>query len=116
MEEDEPKISGIEAMLMLGVCLFFDGMDIVATFLNILFGGGEIIKIFINAIAFPILFLWVKLKGVGTLSMVAGNIMEFIPLVNTLPIRTITMAIVIWLDRHPQETELLSRVKKNTSP
>lgn len=80
-------------------------MDGIATLFNIFFGAGEIIKLFINAIASLILYFWVTMKGVRPLWTLAGAGLEFIPIANTLPIRTITMGITIYIDRHPKQME-----------
>ncbi len=105
-EEYEPKISGIEAMLMILVALLFDALDIAATFLDFVVGMGEFIKPAINVVASTILFVWVKLKGVSALRTIAGAGLELVPFVNALPIRTVTMIATIWLDRHPKEAEI----------
>ena len=107
MEEYEPKISGVEAAFLMATCVFFDGLDAIATFLDVAFGAGEVIKIFIDAVASPILILWVTLKGVGASRTIAASIVELVPIINTLPIRTITMAFVVWADRHPEEAEAI---------
>ena len=108
MEEDlaEPKIGGIEAMVMVAVAGFFDLADFLATFLDALFGAGELIKFFINVAASVILWLWVTMKGVGAERTLAGALLEFIPVANALPLRTAMMFATIWLDWHPKEAEI----------
>ena len=48
-EENNPesKIGGIEALVMVGVAALFDIADFLATFLDALFGAGELVKFFI---------------------------------------------------------------------
>ncbi len=108
MEEitEAPKINGIEGAVMVGVCILFDVADFFATFLDALFGAGELVKFFINAFASVVLWLWATMKGVGAERTLVGNLLEFVPIINTLPIRTIAMLATIWLDRHPKQAEL----------
>jgi hypothetical protein len=102
----EPKISGTEALFMVGLAGLFDIADFFATFLDILFGAGELIKFFINVTASVMLWLWTIMKGVGPERTLAGALLEFVPLANTLPIRTVMMCATIWLDWHPKEAEI----------
>ncbi len=103
----EPKIGGIEALVMVSVAALFDIADFFATFLDALFGAGELVKFFINVVAFTVLWLWAIMRDVGTTRMLAGSLLEFIPLANTLPIRTVAMMATIWLDWHPKEAEII---------
>jgi phage-related protein len=104
----EPKIGGIEAGLMIGTAAFFDILDFLATLLDGFFGAGEIIKPFINAVAFLTLWLWAMMKDVGAERTAAAGLLEFVPLINSLPIRTIGTIATIWLDRHPEEAKIIS--------
>lgn len=108
MEEitEQPKINGIEGAVMVGVCILFDIADFFATFLDALFGIGELVKFFINVVASVVLWLWATMKGVGAERTLVGNLFEFVPIMNTLPIRTIAMLATIWLDRHPKQAAI----------
>ncbi len=113
MEQNpEPKINGVEAVFMILLCLFFDALDALATLFDAFVGAGEFIKLFINAIASPILYFWITIKGVSPMWTFAGAGLELIPIANTLPIRTLTMAITIYIDRHPQQTEKIQTVAR----
>ena len=86
-EEDyEPKISTPEAIVLMLTCLFFDGLDALATYLDIAFFAGELVKEFIDLIASSILLVWATLKGMGKLRTLVGGILEAIPIASTLPI------------------------------
>ncbi len=102
----EPKIGGVEALVMVGVSALFDIADFFATFLDALLGAGELVKFFINVAASVLLWLWAIMRDVGPTRVLAGSLLEFIPLVNTLPLRTVTTASTIWLDWHPKEAEI----------
>ncbi len=109
----EPKISGMEAFLMIGLCLVFDTVDFLATFLDGFFGIGELIKFFNNVIASTTLFLWAMMKEVSPIRTLAGGALKLIPFVNALPIRTGTMIATVWLDWHPKQAELVAQVTPN---
>lgn len=109
-EKPEPKINGIEAIIMVGVAALFDIADFLATFLDALFGAGELIKFFINIAASGTLWLWAIMKGVGPERILAGSLLELIPVVNTLPMRTVMTVSTIWLDWHPKEAEIAESI------
>ena len=109
----EPKISGPEGALMIGLAFVFDIADFLATFLDEFFGLGEIIKFFINVIAFVIFWLWAMIKGVRVERAIVGSILEFIPFLNILPARTTAIASTVWLDWHPKEAALIGNVVPN---
>lgn len=111
-QSPEPNINGVEAVFMILLCLFFDGLDLIATLFNALVGAGEFIKLFINAIASPILYFWITMKGVSPVWTFAGAGLELIPIANTLPIRTLTMIITIYMDRHPEQTEKIVAARR----
>lgn len=96
LEGREPKIS--DAEVLLGV--FFLGLvDIVEMipFLNFLGDFG-----ITDAIVFPFSQIYLRMKGVRGAYMLVGNILELIPVVDWLPIRTATFLITVWVDRHPK--------------
>lgn len=103
----EPKIGGIEALAMVLLAALFDIADFFATFLDALFGAGELVKFFINVAASAILWMWAIMKDVGSTRLLAGSALEFVPLANTLPMRTVAMIATIWLDWHPKEAEVI---------
>lgn len=102
----EPKINGIEALIMISVSAFFDIADFLATFFDALLGVGELIKVFINVVASVTLWLWAIMRDVGSTRILAGSLLEFVPIMNTLPMRTVVTAMTIWLDWHPKEAEI----------
>ena len=103
-EENQPKISGMEATMLIIVTAFFDLLDLLATLADVAVGMGEVLKILINIVISPMLWFWAKMKGVRSEQILYGSALEFIPLFgNTLPIRTITMIMVIYADWHPKE-------------
>lgn len=111
--EPEPKIGGAEGFLMVGFAAVFDIIDFLATFLDGFFGVGELIKFFTGLVASVTLWLWAMMKEVGPERILAGSLLEFVPVVNALPLRTVTTAMTVWLDWHPQEAELAQTVVPN---
>ena len=92
----EPKISIPEGIIGIFVLLIADGVE-----LALLFAGLDDFWIS-DAIAFPLTQLYLRMKGLkGTASLVA-NILELIPYVGWLPLRTIGFVIVLYMDHHPK--------------
>lgn len=113
MEEEnqqEPKISGMEAFIMIMLCVLFDIAGIIATLFDAVFGAGEFIKFFMGVVASAIIFFWAMMKGVRALWIAVGGMLELVPFINTLPLYTITMAITIYLDHHPEKAEMTQAV------
>lgn len=98
---------------MIGLCVVFDTIDLIALFLNGFFGVGLIISFFNNVIASTTLFLWAMIKDIGVERTIAGAVAEMIPVINALPIRTIMMIMTVWLDWHPQQTEIAEKIIPN---
>lgn len=115
-EKPQPKIDGMEAFFMVALCLVFDTVDFLATFLDGFFGAGEVIKFFNNIIASTTMFLWVMMKDISPLWTLAGGGLELMPVVNALPIRTATMAVTVWLDRHPHMAEVIAHIAPIKNP
>lgn len=109
-QQSEPKISGMEAFIMIMLCVLFDMVGILATFLDVVFGAGEFIKFFMSLVASAIIFFWAMMKGMRALWIATGDILELVPFINTLPLYTITMATTIYLDRHPEKAEVVQAV------
>ncbi|MEK9183878.1 MAG: hypothetical protein AAB890_02290 [Patescibacteria group bacterium] len=113
-EEKQSKISGLEATILVLTCAFFDFLDLLATFVNIYFGVGEAIKLMINFIISPILWFWITMRGVRSDWVLYGGLLEMIPIFgNTLPIRTVTMIVVIYMDWHPK-TDVAVKIATGT--
>ena len=104
-EHPEHKIDGLEALFMVGLCAMFDLIDFGASFLDVALGAGEFVKIFNNVIASSVIFFWAMMKGVRPTWTLVGGFVEFIPLVNALPIRTGTMIATIIAERSREKLE-----------
>jgi len=108
MEEKkaQPKINYVEAIFA-GFFLFVLPDMIEMTFIGDFFFLTDIFF-------FPASQLYLYLKGVRFNYVLIGNILEFIPIVGLLPIRTTTFSITVWMEHHPkikQAAEIAYAVK-----
>ncbi|MBI2013461.1 MAG: hypothetical protein HYS87_01395 [Candidatus Colwellbacteria bacterium] len=104
MAENEKKISMVEAILMLMVTVTADIAEVIADLTLI----GIPISILINVVAYPTIQFWLIMKGIRNLTYTAGSMIEFIPIINALPVRTATMIMTIFLANRPVVAKLAS--------
>jgi hypothetical protein len=96
-QKHEPKISLPEALI--AGPLLFGIPDLIELLLG--FFGIDTLGI-TDAIAFPGSQIYLRMKGVKSTYALMGNILELIPYVGVLPLRTIGYIAVVWLDHHPK--------------
>src|SRR3989344_829869 len=96
-EKPEPKISLPEALVS-GAFLFAlpDTIEIILLF----FGLDDFWLT--DAFAFPGSQIYLRLKGVRSEAALVGNVLELIPYVGALPLRTLSFIGVLYMDRHPK--------------
>ena len=94
--EDEKKISTVAIVLMLMLAVSADAMEIILDF----FAGNDFGMM---AIVDAILIFWLTMKGAKAGWVIGGAIMELIPWVDALPIRTIVLLVAIYLTNHPNK-------------
>ena len=112
-EDGGYKISGLEATIVVVLAAFFDILDIFATLADVAVGAGEVLKILINIIISPILWFWAKMRGVRSEMVLYGGALEMIPIFgNTLPIRTVTIIMIIYTDWHPKTAVVVQTTAK----
>ena len=105
-----PKISYIEAFLIMAVVILADLVELVLVF----FGLPDFW--IPDIISFPITQIYFRMKGVkGELALV-GNLLELIPYVSALPMRTALVAAVIVIDRSPKLKGKLEAATKVVKP
>ncbi|OGY67113.1 MAG: hypothetical protein A3I89_03820 [Candidatus Harrisonbacteria bacterium RIFCSPLOWO2_02_FULL_41_11] len=88
---DQPKISIVEGILMLILALSADAAEALAAWAMFLpyFGQMVVIAAWIYGLSISgIIAFWLYFKGIKLGSFVVGNIIEFIPLINSLPGRS----------------------------
>lgn len=93
----DKKISLAETVLVMMFVIFIDLLELVLGLLAV----GLIINSFIDLVVGAGIQLWIRLKGIKGASALAGTLIEFIPVVNLLPIRSVTMAITIFIANRP---------------
>ncbi len=97
------RISLITLSFLSGTALFFDFLQAI---LNVAFIG-IVLNFLINIIAWLTFYLWFKLLGVGLIDsgirkaviMWGGMLLELIPIFNTLPVWTATIALTAFIVR-----------------
>ncbi|MEK7481853.1 MAG: hypothetical protein AAB464_00320 [Patescibacteria group bacterium] len=105
MEEDQKKISLPEIILL---NLYIIPLDIVG--LVLVFFGLDDFWI-IDILTFPVTQFYFRMKGVKAGADLAASIVELIPYVGALPIKSIGMNITIYLANHPKATEIIGKTK-----
>ena len=118
METEQKKISLPEIIIMLlivsGAYLFGVVSDLsgpIPVVGQVLIGISELI----DFISLAITQLWLIMKGgimaSRQLTVLAGNLAEFIPIVNLLPINIATLIIAIYLINNPKVEQVASLAK-----
>ena len=114
MENKNGKIDNITAVLMIGVALLIDSIQLVLT----IFGIGLFINWLISILAWLTFFLWFVLNGVSFMkkpklffTLSGGGLVETIPILplSALPGWTATIITIIFM------TKVKSKIKKAIS-
>lgn len=110
MDKSPPKISNIEAFLIMCLVLLADIVELVlALFLLPDFWIPDIIT-------FPITQIYFRMKGVRGDYALIGNLLELIPYVSALPMRTALVGAVIIIDRSPKLKEKMEKARAVAGP
>ena len=88
MNEDSPKISAPEAVLLITFALIADLLNWI-----------PIVNWIVTAITLPGFQLYFMMKGVRGYASLAGNLVEFVPFLSALPAVTAGVVAVIIIDR-----------------
>ena len=107
----EKKFTFAEGLLMLLLCLLADGIEGLVSAIGVI----PVITPLSVAIAWALNFfifgsvqLWLIIKGDKKFWFLAGTILEFIPFLNILPLRSATCAITIYLANNPKISSVVS--------
>lgn len=96
--DNQPKISTLEAFLLLSGTGLMDAIGIVL----VIFGLDDFFILDILGSATQFYF---RMKGINKAGYdLAASALEVIPYVGALPLKTIGVLAVIWADRHPEGT------------
>lgn len=96
MDDSEQKISQVEAFMVLAPLAVLDVVDIA-----LLFAGLDDFFI-IDAAAFPLTQFYFRMKGVRANYMLTSNLLELVPYMGKLPMRTIGAAVTIRAANRPE--------------
>lgn len=115
MDENESKLSKVDCAMLLAFAIAIDSLGALLTMLVV----GLVANRIVGILAFLTLFLWLKIKGIGSVSVLIAFFFELIPLVDALPFWTAAITRVI-IKYGPSKTlaqvaEVASVVKKPTS-
>ena len=102
----QKKISMVEGLLLLMFVGFVDLLQFFVDFID----GGTISSFIINPPVFFITQFYLTMKGIKGVSNIAGNLVEFVPIVNALPIRTATMMLTIYMANKPAVASIASTI------
>lgn len=93
--EPRGKISLVEGIIMVMITLSADLIELILT----LFGLNPLSIVIDVPVTFIIQF-WLMMRGSKWTWALAGNLIEFIPYLDFLPIRTVTLLVTIYLSNH----------------
>ena len=115
--EGEKKIGLPEAILMFFVVAFADIFDVVTTISLAVPVLGEILIVlnwFVDIVVLAIIWIWLIIKGeIGARIMITsliGSLVEFIPLLDVLPIRTVVLLLTIYMINHPKVADAAAKL------
>lgn len=118
-KEDQKKISLPEAILMVLIVGSADIFDVPTGLSLIVPAIGQILLVynwFIDTVVLAVISFWFILKGGVSLKKkiipIIGNLIEFIPLLDILPIRTISVIIGIYLVNKPEAKKIIGAVEE----
>ena len=90
------KVGLAESMFMVAICGLADLFEFVITVILLDFAGaGEFMKYFIDIVVWPIMAIWLKMKGVRQTWFTVGSLIELIPVADAFPTRTIAIIATI---------------------
>jgi hypothetical protein len=110
--QEKPKIYLVELMFIFPILIVADIIDVFS-----LTGIGAVLSWAMDLVATGVTTLWLFWKGRRVEWNLAGNAVEFIPVVDVLPIRTTTFIILMILDskRGKRIMNKVSEVNKKIS-
>lgn len=114
MNEEGPKISLVEGILMLMIVIPVDILEVIVALISLIPVIGQIALVvmwFADPIVLFIIQFWLIMKGLKGLWALAGNLLEFIPYVDALPLRTIGLIITIYLANRPGIAQIAKKIK-----
>jgi hypothetical protein len=109
MNEEGPKIGLVEAIPMLMIVVPFDVLEAVTALISPIPVIGQISLIVMHFGDWIVLFIiqfWLIMKGLKGLWALSGNLLEFIPYVDILPLRALGLIATITLANRPETAKI----------
>ena len=120
------KFSFPEALIMLLMTFTADSVEILVMTMGVIPIITPIsigVSWLINTFVLGALLLWFIIKGERGLWAISGSLLEYVPFLNALPLRTATCALAIYIANHPKVKQVAThkksnvvQLKKNTQP
>ena len=93
------KIGLIESFFLVGFVAIAEILELIVT---IAIGPGEVVKWLINIIVWLPVQFWLLFRGARGDLYALSVLIEFIPFVNALPIKTALLITTIYIHNHPE--------------
>ncbi len=103
MDEEQKKIELPETILLL---LYIIPLDVIG--LILVFAGLDDFFM-LDLLTFPVTQFYFRMKGIRCTYDLVASILEVIPYVGSLPIKTAGVAITIWMANHPKAVAPISK-------
>lgn len=87
------KINIVEAGFVVILVIITEILEFILTFLPVV---GELVKWFVNTVAWLTVQFWLKIKGIRGDFYLIASLIEFIPFLNALPTKSITLILTIY--------------------
>lgn len=103
--EEKPRFSLVEIILILMIVIPFDALEVVADLISPIPIIGQIALVVMHFGDWIILFIiqfWLIMRGLKGIWALTTNLLEFIPYVDILPLRTLGIIITIILANRPE--------------
>ncbi|MFA5173161.1 MAG: hypothetical protein WC435_02065 [Candidatus Paceibacterota bacterium] len=113
--DEQKKFSLPESIILILICLFADTAELLSYAFSLVPPVAPLSVVFtwlINTFIFGFVYLWLIIKGARGAWFLAGGLIEFIPFINLLPVKTVTVIIAISLSNNPvlkKATEIASK-------
>lgn len=109
MNEEEPKFSLVEIILMLMITVPVDILEVVVALtipIPVVGQIGLVVMFFTNLIVLAIIQFWLWMKGIRGLWALSAQLLESIPLINALPLRTAGVIATIIIANRPEAAKV----------
>ena len=118
-EETEKNFSLVEIILMMMIVIPVDILEPIVDLISPMPVLGQIalaMMWFIDLIVLFIIQFWLIMKGEKGLWALSANLLELIPYVNALPLRTLGVILTIYLANHPALSKVAQIAEGKLNP